>query len=77
MNDEIYESVETFTITLSDLTNATFPYLADEIEISVLINESLERPEISLEGFSPDYNSLYSAHVDQTVMFAKFFYYKS
>ena len=47
MNDEIFESVETFTVTLSSLTNATFPYLADEIEISVLINESLERPVIS------------------------------
>ena len=61
MNDEIYESVETFTVTLSNLTNATFPYLADQIEISVLINESGNRPEISLEGFSPDYNSLYGS----------------
>ena len=47
-NDEIYESVETFTVTLSSLTNATFPYLANEIEISVLINENKNRPEISL-----------------------------
>ena len=38
---------------LSNLNNATFPYLADEIEISVLINESLERPEISFEDDSP------------------------
>ena len=61
MNDDLFESVETFTVTLSSLTNATFPYLADEIEISVLINESGNRPEISLEGFSPDYNSLYGS----------------
>ena len=48
MNDEIYEGVETFTITLSNLNNATFPHLADSIEITVLINENLEKPEISL-----------------------------
>ena len=40
MDDNIYEGLESFTVTLSEVNNATFPFLAETLKVNVAINES-------------------------------------
>ena len=53
MDDDVYEGLETFTVTLSDVNNATFPFLVETIEINVSIIDSKTEPEITLANLTP------------------------
>ena len=52
-NDDIYEGAESFIITLSNINNAVFPYLAETQSINVVINESKLLPQISFVDRTP------------------------
>ena len=53
MNDNVYEGLETFSVTLSNVTNATFPFLVETIEINVAINDSKSEPVIRIANLTP------------------------
>ena len=55
-DDNVYEGSENFTITLSDLNNANFPFLEDTLVINVSILESKTKPEITFADQTPTVN---------------------
>ena len=56
IDDNVYEGLETFTVTLSDTNNANFPFLEETYVVNVSISESKSKPEISFANPTPTVN---------------------
>ena len=53
LDDDIYEGAENFTVTLSNVNNASFPFFVDSLDVKVTINDSETVPEISFANSTP------------------------